>query len=126
MSNTINTTPPKLNWQIYVGDSNEQQFNITDNSGTVDLTGAQVLAQAREAPTSPTVSLSATITENDMAAGQFTVAWDGEAVRTLLDAAGLSRWQGVWDLQITEAGETLPITYARGALTATYDVTRVP
>jgi hypothetical protein len=125
MADTIDGTPPTLNWKIYVGDRNEQQFYITDNNGAVDLSGAEILVQAREEPISPTASLTATVTPSDLGSGHFIVGWDGEEVRALVDSTGTSQWRGVWDLQITESGETLPLTYARGTLSAIYDVTRI-
>ncbi len=125
MTDTINSTPPKLNWSVYVGDANIETFTITDGTNPIDLTGAVVLAQVRTEPTADTASLEAIITEVDMANGKFSVGWDGEQVRALVDASDGDTWRGYWDLQITETGQTLPTTYARGTFSASYDVSRL-
>lgn len=117
----ISTTPTALDWDVYAGDNNRVTFQVTAGD-PVDLTGATIAAQARASAASTAVALTGTVGTSGLALGEFTVAWDGEAIRTLLGS--LETWQGVWDLQVTLAGETLPRTHFRGRFTATLDVTR--
>ena len=92
-----------------------------------DLTGATVTAQARRTATDPVVALTASVTPVDAAQGIFAVSWDGNAVRALLD--GEASWQGMWDLDVLEAGRAADgesVTVADGAVLAEMDVTRPP
>jgi len=116
--------PSPLDWKVYAGDRNEVVFSFEAGGAPWDITGASVAAQARIRATDPAVALDANVDVFDATSGKVTIAWDGEEVRALL--AGADHWQGVWDLQITETGETLPITMLRGKFTAIYDVTRLP
>lgn len=126
-ADTIDSTPPRLNWRVYVGDSNEEHFYIKDGDGNLlDVSSDSFLAQARPEPTSEVISLTATIDTSDAVNGHILVGWDGEAIRTLVDSTGTETWTGVWDLQVLKEGASLPRTYARGVFSATYDVTREP
>lgn len=119
---SIDLTPPVVPWKVYAGDRNTQQIMLQATEGVPwDVTGAQFQAQARKSADDPAVALEADITIDDAAGGLVTVGWDGEAVRALLGTA--TNWSGVYDLQITEAGQTLPVTLFGGAFTAALDVT---
>ena len=110
---------------MYAGDRNEQTFAFQQPDGSQwDITGAVITAQARATAADPVVAVEAVCTLTDSVAGLASVAWDGEAVRTLL--AGEDTWVGVWDMQILEAGQTLPVTLVAGKFTAVHDVTRTP
>ena len=122
MAESIVTGPSPLDWKVYAGDRNEAQFVFTAGGAPWDLTGADISAQARLRDIDPAVALTATTVWVDAAGGLATVGWDGEEVRALL--AGATHWQGVWDFQVLEAGQTLPKTMLRGKFTAIYDVTR--
>lgn len=119
----IDSGPVACSWRVYAGDSNRQTFTFHATPGVPwDLTGAELQAQARASSTDVAVAVEAVCTITDATAGLVTVEWDGEEVRALL--AGAEEWAGVWDLQILEAGQTLPVTLLVGAWTATMDVTR--
>ena len=105
MAPTINSGPGEMDWIVYAGDRNKETFEIVSATDPVDITGAVVEAQARTTAKEPTVALTAAVDLTDPTLGRFTVQWDGDAVRTLL--AGSDSWEGVWDLQIIESGETL-------------------
>jgi hypothetical protein len=119
---SVSTGPEPLDWTVYAGDRNRIRFMFQSGGDPWDITGAVLSAQARISATDPTVALTATCEVTEAVSGAATVAWDGEAVRTLLAEA--ETWVGVWDLQILEEGETLPLTVYRGKLTATMDVTK--
>ncbi len=118
----LTSGPQSLDWDIMAGDLNRETFQVVAND-PVDLTGATIAAQARKTAPDAEIALEAVITPVEPLLGQFTVEWDGEAARTLL--AGQVSWQGVWDLEVTFAGETLPETLLRGVFTVNMDVTRV-
>lgn len=118
----ITSGPAVLDWQLYAGDRNRERFEIAGDD-PVDISGAVIAAQARLTPDDATVAMTAVVTEENLALGSFWVEWPGEEVRALLGPDGT--WAGVWDLEITEAGETLPRTWLRGKITALLDVTRV-
>jgi hypothetical protein len=118
----ITNGPSTLDWTIYAGDANLAHFAFKQSGLPWDLTGAQLLAQARVTALDTTVALTAVITEVNAAAGQYDIAWPGELVRTAM--AGAASWSAVWDLQVLENGQTLPTTMLRGKLSAVMDVTR--
>lgn len=118
----IDSGPMTLDWSVYVGDSNEELFEFLTDGVPWDLTGAVVTAQARVTAPDPAIAVTATVAPVDPTIGTYHVSWDGEALRTLL--AGAETWKGTWDLQVLEAGKTLPRTLLRGAFLATHDVTR--
>ena len=119
----IRTAPAQRAWTVYAGDRNTAllQFQQPDGSPW-DITGATITSQARVEAADPAVALEATCVVVDGPAGVARMEWDGEAVRVLL--AGADTWTGVWDLQILEAGQTLPETTLAGKFTALHDVTR--
>ena len=122
MAPTLRTGPRRtLNLEVYVGDANKEKYVL---EGT-DLTDATIEAHARvnRSPGTP-IAIQATITPENLAIGEWWTAWDGELLRTLVETSGGTRWRGVWDLQITQSGVTLPTTWLSGSFTATYDVTR--
>jgi hypothetical protein len=118
----IYSGPQAANWNVYAGDANRVVFELSTSVDPVDLTGATIDAQARVSAVDQTIALTATVTEVEPLLGRFAVGWDGEAVRALL--AGAEKWEGVWDVQILQAGQTLPRTILRGRFIATHDVTR--
>lgn len=124
MAGPIKSVPESCDWEVYAGDRNRQQFQFLADDGQApwDLTGATLRAQARLSATDPTIGLEAAVTIDDPPAGLVTIAWDGEEVRTLL--AGEDSWAGEWDLELVEAGQTLPVTPLAGAFTAAMDVTK--
>lgn len=107
---------------VIAGDRNRFVFRLLSDGDPWDTRGATVTAQARETAQTTTPALTATVTEVDASIGLWEVAWDGDAVRTLLGTA--ERWEGVWDLQVVEAGQSLGETPVGGAIGAVWDVTR--
>jgi hypothetical protein len=108
-------------WAVYAGDSNRERVEFTAGGVPWDLTGAVVTAQARKVDTDPLVALEAVVEMTDPLFGVVHLSWDGEAVRALL--AGSSTWDGVYDIQVAQAGVTS--TLMRGRMKAMMDVTRV-
>lgn len=120
---SICTGPASLDWGcVYAGDRNQVRLELMADGSPWALDGAVLTAQARLTAVAQEVALEATVVDADPARGMFDISWDGEAVRDLL--AGEDRWQGVWDLQVLEQGQTLPVTVLRGAIEARMDVTR--
>lgn len=117
-SSTIGT----LNLELYAGDRNHYELTFTAAGEVWDMTGAVVQAQARIRPNAVAAVLTATIEEVDASLGKWSMEWDGDAVRTVIGAG--ETWLGVWDLQVTEAGQALPMTLVKGGLRALMDVTR--
>jgi hypothetical protein len=114
---------PNGSLYLYAGDRNLEQLAFTAGGAPWDLTGSVISAQARRVDTdADPPALEATITALDPTAGSYTMEWDGDDVRVLLD--GQSTWNGVWDVQILEAGQTLPVTVHRSSVVAQMDVTR--
>ena len=120
----IKTAPAAATpWTVYAGDRNDQLLVFQQPDGSPwDITGAVITSQARAEATDTVVALEATCTIVDGPAGTARVEWDGEAVRALL--AGADTWTGVWDLQLLESGQALPLTLLAGKFTAVHDVTR--
>ena len=106
---------------VRAGDRNAIRMTLTQDGTPVDLTGADIAAQARPAPAAAG-ALNAVIEERVDASGQFVLRWPGEEVRTLLGSA--ESWTGVWDLQILRPPDTEPDTVVAGKFAATLDVTR--
>jgi alkaline phosphatase len=122
---SICTGPSVLDWAcVYAGDRNAQEFEFLADGVPWDLTGAVLSAQARKSRSDPAAALTATVTAVDAALGTWIVEWDGDDVRTLLGTA--ESWEGVWDLQVLEVGQTLPVTVLKGTFRAELDVTRAP
>lgn len=122
MVTTVNAGPEQINITgIRAGDRNEILVTITDGGVPLDTTGAVVRAQARAKSTSPS-ALTATVIPADETKGEYLLQWPGDKVRQLLGAA--DRWDGVWDLEVVEAGNTVPLTLATGTFTAFMDITR--
>lgn len=122
-SSSVDLTPPVVSWKVYAGDRNAQQLALFATEGVPwDVTGCTFEAQARAKADDPTVALQADVTIDDAAGGLITVAWDGEEVRALLSSQ--TSWSGVYDLQVIEVGQALPVTLFGGPFTATLDVTK--
>jgi hypothetical protein len=105
---------------VRAGDRNLVTATITSKGAPVNLTGYTVSAQARKKSVD-TAALAAVVTVDNAALGQISIRWPGDAVTTLLD--GKATWNGVWDLQIDQAGSD-PLTVAAGKFSAVMDVTR--
>jgi len=122
MATTVNAGPEQVNITgIRAGDRNELLVTITNDGVPMDLTGGTVRAQARAKSTSPS-AIDAVVSPADETKGQYLLAWPGDKVRQLLGAA--ETWTGVWDLEVVEAEQTIPITVATGSFQAFMDVTR--
>jgi len=118
----IDVGPAKMDLlRIRAGDKNLFNVKLTDSSGPINLTDSVLEAQARKTPTDAAIAVSAVISVIDATQGRFEMRWPGEAVRTAL--AGAEKWSGVWDLQISNAGED-PVTLVAGVFTIESDVTR--
>lgn len=125
MAEIVTTPAMNVCWTAYSGDRNQEMVYLQDGNGDPwDITGAVLSAQARASSTDEAVALDAICTVVDGPAGTATVEWDGDDIAFLLD--GRASWEGVWDLQILEAGETRPITLVAGRFKAILDVTRSP
>jgi len=111
-----------INLCARAGDKNATTLQVLVDGEPKDLTGAVVTAQARHTATDAAPALTATVTATEEALGIYTVAWDGDAVRALLN--GSASWSGVWDLNVVQFGETLATTPCGGRLDALLDVTR--
>ena len=114
----------RINLCLYAGDRNEITVRVLEDGYPMDLTGAQVNAQVRGAPSDAQPALTGTVTAVDESQGTYTIGFDGGEVRALL--AGADTWRGVWDLDILPAGDTdgQSMTVAVGSVVAEMDVTR--
>lgn len=119
---TYNSTIGVLNLELYAGDRNHYELTFTADGQVWDMTGAAVTAQARVRASAVNSVFEATIDEVDASVGKWTMEWNGEDVRTAIGQG--ESWNGVWDLQVIESGQTLPITLVRGSVRALMDVTR--
>jgi hypothetical protein len=106
---------------LRAGDRNEMLLTITSGGAPKDCTDAVVRAQARSSASSKQ-KIDAVITAQDASKGQFLLSWPGDQVRTAL--AGKDYWSGVWDCELLEEGQTVPVTVAAGEISAVMDVTR--
>lgn len=118
---TLKMVPAGLNLELYAGDANSFGVEITEDGTLVNITGWTFMAQARKQSTDLAAVATATCTILDPEAGQVEVAW-GDLRAVLADA---SKWVGVWDLQATPTGASLPRTLLAGSFTVGLDVTRV-
>jgi len=118
----IDVGPAKMDLlRIRAGDKNLFNVKLTDSSGPLNLTDSVIAAQARKTAVDPTIAVSAVIAVTNATQGTFEMRWPGEDVRDVLN--GSETWNGVWDLQIGEAGED-PVTLVAGVFTIESDVTR--
>jgi hypothetical protein len=113
---------PDGSWHVYAGDHNSVRWRFVAGGAPWDLTGTTVEAHARRRDTDVDPALVADVTVIDGPTGVVDIAWDGEAVRALLD--GVSSWEGVYDMQLTAAGDVLADTMIRAKMRAFMDVTR--
>lgn len=120
---SIDLSPATLDLKgIRAGDRNMLTVTLTSEGNPMDLTGLDVMAQARKKAQDDSAVLEAVVeVDADPTTGKLTLRWPGEDVRTLL--AGQATWQGVWDMQISSAEED-PVTVVAGAFIAAMDVTR--
>jgi hypothetical protein len=86
----------------------------------VDVTGWDFQAQARKAANDAAAAATATCTVLDGPNGLVEIAWGD--LRALLGTE--TSWSGVWDLQATPDGASLPRTLLAGTFVVTLDVTR--
>ena len=118
----VNLAPACINLSgVRAGDSNQVTVTVTAGGTPVDLTGMTIESQVRAAATDASVALTAVVTVTDAANGIVTVRFPGDDVRDLLD--GALKWDGVWDLQITDGSDD-PVTVVAGTFQADMDVTR--
>jgi hypothetical protein len=118
MAGQINLQPQVLDLALYAGDGVEFRLVCTDKAGApIDITGT-VKAQVRVdrlTPDPPVVAFSVNSTD----------AYLGIIVLSLTGAqtATLGKFNGVWDVQWTPAGEQ-PRTLCQGKVECVIDVTR--
>lgn len=123
VASSINLAPATLDIAgIRAGDRNLIQMTLLSAGVPTDLTGLTLTAQARAVATDSVASLTAEIVITDATGGIFTMQWDGDDVRTLLDATASASWKGVWDLQL--GTEPDAVTVVAGAFSVDLDVTR--
>lgn len=125
MSSKVDFGPAKLDLKdLPAGDDVAILLTFTDNDGPQDITGATISAQARTTATADDPpALSAQVTITDPSNGKVSVLWSGTDTRTLI--SGDARWSGVWDLEVTLAGQANPRTVLGGRFSIQTDVTRV-
>lgn len=117
----LDSGPEQLDWIWTVGDTKPETFVLATEEGAVDISTATIEAMARESCKDAVVAATATVTVTDAVNGIFTMAWPGEPLRPLVDAAVGDEWVGAWDLQITDG--TIRTRLA-GKLIVRCDVTR--
>jgi hypothetical protein len=111
-----------VNWCAVVGDRIVKVVQFLSDGDPWDLTGATVESHVRNTWSSPTFVMEAQVTEIDAPQGIFMLEYDGEDARSLVQ--GDYSWEGVYDVQVTEAGQTRPETVRRGTFTLLPDATR--
>ena len=85
MAVTVPLGPAVVNLTgVRAGDANLVAVTVTSKDAPVDLSGLTLAAQARKKLTDADPAVTALITVTDAAAGEFTISWPGEAVRTSL------------------------------------------
>jgi hypothetical protein len=109
-------------WCGVVGDRIWRSVQFLTDGDPWPLTGATVEAQVRETWSSPSPLMTATVTPVDEASGMFIIEFDGTDGRSVV--TGDDDWSGVYDIQVTELGQTLPETIERGVFTLRPDATR--
>ena len=110
---------------VRAGDENALLVYLHQGDQPVDLTSADLSAQARVTELDDMVALSATFQIVDAEGGLAIMRWPGDEIRTLLD--GCPKWMGVWDLQVYAPSvfdSNMPRTVAAGKFRARIDVTR--
>lgn len=107
---------------VRAGDANLMTGHLHHSGVAVNLTGQTIRAQARAtALAADPPALEAVVVITAPVTGDFTFAWDGDDVRTLLGSN--KTWKGVWDIEV-DNGVDLPVTFCYGKFTAEMDVTR--
>jgi hypothetical protein len=109
-------------WCGVVGDRIFRTVQFLSDGDPWNLTGAAVECQVRESWSAAVPLMTATVTEVDAGSGVFTLELDGEEARPVV--TGERKWSGVYDVQVTEAGQTRPETVQRGVFTLLPDATR--
>lgn len=124
MTAKLLTTPTKLDWEIYAGDTVIEEFTLIADGSPVVLTGSTVSAHARTSVRDSLPALQAVCVLTDPTNGKFTVEWDGTDLQNVvLDQPAGEKWAGVWDLQVASAGGLR--TWVQGRMVVYLDVTRV-
>lgn len=121
----IDLSPQRLDLRgLPAGDDVALAISFTDSDGNgQDTTGAVLNAQVRDTPSSDTVQITAQVSDVDSANGQWSVLFSGTDTRSVLGTA--SKYTGVWDLEITLAGQANPRTVLAGRFEIEIDVTRI-
>jgi hypothetical protein len=122
----IDLSPEKLDLKgVPAGDDIALVIRFKDSDGTPqDTTGATLAAQVRQSKTADEIELSASVSAlTDGSDGEWSVLFSGTDTRTLI--AGGASWSGVWDLEVTLAGQVNPRTVLGGRFQIESDVTRV-
>ena len=104
-------------------DDSSFTVSVTLGGDPLDLTDAEIAAEAREFPnTLDPPALVAGITITEPLLGEFVVRWSGTDIAALLDSD--AKWLGSWDCEIQLPTQPSPITVLAGRLRAESDVTR--
>jgi hypothetical protein len=109
-------------WCGVVGDRIWRRVQFLQDGDPWDLTGATVESQVRAAWSAASPLMTATVAPVSEAEGTFDIEFDGEDGRSAV--TGDDDWKGVYDIQVTESGQTLPETIERGVFTLQPDATR--
>ena len=109
---------------LIAGDANKLTVALTSNGEPWDLTGAVINAQARADLSDEVPTFVAESTVADPLSGVIVLFWPGDSIRELLVSLGVFGWTGVWDMEVTLAGETYPKTVISGTFSAKMDVSR--
>ena len=107
-------------WCAVVGDRIRRVYQFLTDGDPWPVESVE--GMVREKPSDADPALVATCTALDEEAGVWAVEFDGSEGRGLVD--GDTDWEGVFDIQVTEAGQSLPETIVAGAFILTPDVTR--
>jgi hypothetical protein len=109
-------------WCGVVGDRIYRRVQFLTDGDPWDLTGATVEAQVRATWDAATAISDATVTGVSEVDGVYDIEFDGEDFRGLVTD---QQWEGVYDIQVLESGETRPETVERGTFQVVPDATRV-
>lgn len=122
--NELSLEPYRLDLKkVPAGDDISLILNFSQEEAPLDTTNAVVSCQVRQSPTSEDIEITATCTPVDAANGIWSVVFNGNDTRTLLDDD--RRWSGWYDIEITQDGQTNPRTVMHGRFLLHSDVTRV-
>lgn len=117
----LRTAPETVDLIGYGGDT----LTIQVQAPTAFIDGRVWSAQVRDTTTDATAAASFTVTEPTEVDGPAFVVLASEDTARL--TAGVAQYVGLWDVQVAPAGGGDPVTtLARGKITLTGDVTRLP